>query len=75
MIMTEQSLFAFATMLLCVWGLVSENKWYAHSKYGKFLTARFGEAGGRRFVRIFLVAGMIIGLLIYLQILNPWRWS
>ena len=73
--MSTDTIFGIITMGVCIAGIHQENAWYVHSRFGHFLSQKYGEGRGRMISRLMLSTGVFIGMLIALGILTPWRWG
>jgi hypothetical protein len=60
---------------LCLLGLWQDRLLLENSRYGRRLVRWFGEIGGRRALCGLLVAGVVFGILLALDVIRPMHWT
>jgi hypothetical protein len=60
---------------LCLFGMWHDRWLLEYSRYGRRLVNVFGEIGGRRALRVLLVAGIVFGILLAADIIRPIQWT
>ena len=70
----EQTLMGTAVAVACVVGLKHSEWLVKNTKKGRWLTERLGEKKALWSVRVFLVFGVLFGVLLAVGIVSPVTW-
>ncbi len=71
----EQVLIGVLCAGLCVLGLWHERWLLENTRKGRRLVNWFGPVGGLRVLRALLVAGLVFGVLLAVDVIRPMHWN
>jgi putative flippase GtrA len=72
---TAQIAMGVAVAVVCAFGLWRDRWLFQNTRKGRMLARWYGEIGGLRALRAFLVVGILFGILLAADVIRPIHWG